>query len=356
MGEADALTLREQHAGLLRLHERRPRVALGRAGLDEVRDARLRERRGREHDPLRRLRQLPHAGRRELLEAGRQGQRPAHARVRRRRVERPRDLQREERVAAGGVGHSREQRARQRRSEPPVDEVIQLGQRERPRHDALDAALRKRPARARAATPRRRPSGGSAAGRAVAAAGGPRTRALPRRPGRATARRRRRRAPGRAPRAPRESRRSRSRSSAGRRPRSARPAAAPPPAPAPARAAANRGGPRTRRRRDRRAWRRRAEPRSGSAAPAARAALPPRRAGSPPARRSSCRSPPLPRRRARPARPRAPRGTARPPRAPRRARQSGRPPCLPLDARILRRRARNSPSDAVVAVRERDCS
>ena len=145
MGEADALALREQHAGLLRLHERRPRVTLGRAGLDEVRDARLRERRGREHDPLRGLRKLPHACRRELLEAGRQRQRPAHGRVRRRRVERPRDLQREERVAARGVGHSREQGARQRRSEPTVDEVVELGQRERPRHDALDAALRKRP-------------------------------------------------------------------------------------------------------------------------------------------------------------------------------------------------------------------
>ena len=143
------------------------------------------------------------------------------------------DLQREERVSAGGVGQPSQQRARQRPPEPVVDELVQPGERQRPRHDALNAILGQR---TRQAQRQLHPSPGfaaSSAARAGAAACEPRTRAPPRKRGRATARRRSRRPPAPARPARSGPRRTRSRSYGGRRRDLARRAGVPRRAPAP---------------------------------------------------------------------------------------------------------------------------
>ena len=88
--------------------------------------------------------QAAHAGCHELLEA--LGHREGLAR----RVlagtsrERPRHLQREEGVPAGGVGQPREQWARQRRPEPRLDQVVQRRERQRSGSDPPESFLGQR--------------------------------------------------------------------------------------------------------------------------------------------------------------------------------------------------------------------
>ena len=82
-------------------------------------------------------RERSQAGEHELLEALWYGEGVAKPMVARVACQRARNLEREERVAPGGVHDASQRRPRGRRSQPVCDHVVESGERERPGYEAL---------------------------------------------------------------------------------------------------------------------------------------------------------------------------------------------------------------------------
>ena len=139
--EPDPVALGDQHARVLRLDHGGARVALPVERLHDRGDRRLRERSGRERDDARVGREGRDPCRHQVLDAPRHRQRLVPAFV---APERARDLEREERVAAGSVREPDEQRPRQGRPEPAADQVVQRRHRERSDDDPLTTVVRQR--------------------------------------------------------------------------------------------------------------------------------------------------------------------------------------------------------------------
>ena len=142
VGEPDATLLDDENARLLRLEDRRQRLALVlERGRDRL-DRRPRQRRRHEHGLPRGERQRATRSAASVCTlrgtgsgSGPPDSSPAPASG-------PGDLEREQRVAAGGLRDAREHRARERAGEPPADDVMQRRERERTKDYAPEPVLR----------------------------------------------------------------------------------------------------------------------------------------------------------------------------------------------------------------------